>query len=298
MKFGVALPNFGKYAERDAILQVAKTAQTLGFDSLWVSDHIIIPKSHKGFGDVFYEPLTVLGYVAANTSEIILGTSVIILPYRNPVALAKMISTLDVLSGGRAILGVGAGWLKDEFNVLGVSYEERGAVTDEYIKILKILWTQEEPKFQGKYSNFSDIKFLPRPLQKPHPPIWVGGNSRRGIERAVKSGNGWHSVGLTPEEIKENVKYINELRSEKNEERSNFVISVRKNLQINDASEQKIKTEERETLRGSKDRIAEGIGRYSEAGVSHIVFQILSGTLEGMIETMEIFSKDMRPYLL
>ena len=298
MKFGVALPNFGKYAKKDAILKVAKTAEELGFDSLWVSDHIVIPESHQGFGDVFYEPLTTLTYVAACTSKILLGTSVIILPYRNPIVLAKILSTLDVLSGGRVILGIGVGWLKDEFDALGVSYKERGPITDECIEVLKVLWTKEQPSFKGKYYNFSEIRFIPRPVQKPCIPLWVGGNSKRAIERAVNAGDGWHSVGLTPEEIKERINYINKLSSRKKRKTSDFVISLRKNLQINNISNKEIKkVEDKETLRGTSDKIAEGIDRYKDSGVSHLVFQILSGRLEEIIRTMELFTNDIKPAL-
>ncbi len=298
MKFGVALPNFGKYAKKDAILKVAKTAEELGFESLWVSDHVVIPESHQGFGDVFYEPLTTLTYVGACTSKILLGTSVIILPYRDPIVLAKILSTLDVLSGGRVILGIGAGWLKEEFDALSVSYKERGSITDECIEVLKVLWTKEAPSFKGTYYNFSEIKFLPRPVQKPYIPIWVGGNSKRAIERAVNAGNGWHSVGLAPEEIKERIKYINKLLSRKGGKTSDFVISLRKNLQINNISNKGIrKAEDKETLRGTSDKIVEGIDRYKDSGVSHLVFQILSGTLEGIIRTMELFTNDIKPAL-
>ncbi len=298
MKFGIALPNFGKYAKRDAILTIAKNAEALGFDSIWVSDHIVIPDSHQGFGNVFYEPLTTLTYIAALTNKIYLGTSVIILPYRNPIILAKMISTLDVLSNGRVILGVGTGWLKEEFQALGVSYEARGAITDDYIQVLKTLWSQERPKFIGMYNKFEDINFLPKPIQKPCPPLWIGGNSRKAIERAVNLADGWHPVGLTPEEVKEKVKYINQLLVKKKKVASGFVISLRKNLQIKRASEKEIKNvDRREILRATPEKIIEGIEKYKNSGVSHLIFHVLSGSLEGVIETMEIFSRDIRPTL-
>lgn len=296
MKFGIALPNFGKYAKRDAILGIAKTAETLGFDSVWVSDHIVIPESHQGFGNVFYEPIATLTYIAALTTKIYLGTSVIILPYRNPIILAKMVSTLDVLSNGRVILGVGTGWLKEEFQALGVPYEKRGKMTDEHIQVLKTLWGQERPKFIGMYNKFEDINFLPKPIQKPCPPIWIGGNSRKAIERAVNLGHGWHPEGLTPEEVKEKVKYINKLLVKKKKVTSGFVISLRKNLQIKRASENEIKnSDKRETLRGTPKKIIEGIEKYKNSGVSHLIFHVLSGNLEGVIKTMEFFSREIRP---
>jgi probable F420-dependent oxidoreductase len=294
MKFGLALPNFGKYAEKDPILKIVKTGEDLGFDSIWVSDHVVIPEAHHGFGNVFYEPLTTLTYIAACTNRMLLGTSVIILPYRNPLVLAKMMSTLDVLSGGRIILGVGAGWMKEEFQALGIPYRERGAITDEYIQVLKILWSEEKPHFAGRYCRFSDINFLPRPVQKPHPPVWIGGNSRKAIERAVNLGEGWHPVGLTPDEIKENANCINELLVKKGKSPSEFVISLRKNLQIKTPSEKEI-VDERETLRGTPEKIIEGIEKYKNSGVSHFIFHVLSGSLEGMLETMEQFSREIKP---
>lgn len=291
MKFGIALPNFGKYAAKEDILEIAVLAEELGYDSLWTSDHVVIPDSHKGFGDVFYDPLITLGFVAAGTGKIALGTSVLILPYRNPVVTAKMISTLDTLSRGRVILGVGAGWLEDEFRALGVSYKDRGSVTDEYIEAFKELWTGDNPVFNGEHLAFSNIKFLPKPSQKPHPPIWVGGGSPRAIERAVHCGQGWHPVGLTPKELREKVNYLNELLPE--EKRESFVISLRRNLEINESKE----FGEEDTLRGGAEKIIRGVEEYREAGVSHLVLHILSGDFKGVLKTMEIFSKELRPRL-
>lgn len=293
MKYGVALPNFGKYAGKESILRIAKTSEELGFDSVWVSDHIIIPDSHDGFGDVFYEPLTTLTFVAAHTSKVSLGTSVIILPYRNPIVLAKNISTLDVLSHGRVIFGVGVGWLKDEFDALGVSYEKRGAITDEYIEVMKALWTEDSPEFMGNYHQFSNLKFLPKTVQKPHPPIWIGGNSKRAIERAASLGNGWHPVGLTPEEVREKAEYAHELLDRKGRKKFDFTISLRKNLQITSRKD----IDERETLRGTEEKISEGIEQFKEVGVSHLVFQVLARSLEETVRTMEIFSEKINSKL-
>ncbi len=289
MNFGITLPNFGKYADKNEILKLALTAQELGFDSLWFSDHVIIPNSHQGFGDVFYDPLITLSYVAAKTHSIRLGTSVIILPYRNPVVLAKMISTLDQLSAGRVILGVGAGWMEKEFEALGVPFNERGAITNEYIEVLKILWTEDEPKFKGKYYKFSDLKFLPKPYQKPHPPIFVGGGSKKSIERAVSLSDGWHPVGLTPKELREKLIYVEELL-EKND-KDNFSISLRRNLEINNDKN----INEEDTLRGPIEKIIEGIREYKRLGVNHLILHFLSGTSEGVLSAMSTFSKEIKP---
>jgi len=291
MNFGITLPNFGKYANKNEIIKIATAAEELGFDSIWVSDHVIIPDSHEGFGNVFYDPFITLSYVAANTSNTSLGISVIILPYRNPVVLAKMISTLDELSGGRIILGIGAGWLEKEFQALGISFNKRGEMTDEYLKVLKTLWTQDNPSFKGKHFNFSDIKFLPKPIQKPYPPIWVGGGSNKAIERAVINGDGWHPVGLTPQELKEKLKYVNELLLKHNKD--NFTISLRRNLEINNNKN----ISEDDTLRGPVKKIITGIKEYKELGVKHMVLHFLSGTSKGALSTMRTFSKEIKPHI-
>ncbi len=290
MNFGITLPNFGKYADKDEILKIAASAEELGFESLWVSDHVVIPDSHEGFGDVFYDPFITLTYVAANTRNISLGTSVIILPYRNPVVLAKMISTLDVLSEGRVILGVGAGWLQKEFEALGVPFRERGEMANEYIKVLKVLWTEDNPSFRGKYIQFSGIKFLPKSFKTLNTPIWIGGGSDKAIERAVSLGDGWHPVGLTPKELKEKLVYADKLLKEHNKD--NFQISLRRNLEITDKD-----ISPGDTLRGPIEKIISGIKEYKALGVNHLILHFLSGTSEGVLNAMRIFSKEIRPLI-
>jgi len=202
MKFGFHLPHFGPQADRDEIVAVAQKAEALGFDSIWVLDHLIMPEAHVGvFTANVYEPFTVLSFVAGCTEKIRLGTSVIIVPYRNPIEVAKIISTLDALSNGRVIFGAGVGWMEEEFDMLGVPFRERGARTDEYLQLMKELWTSESPNFQGRFYQVSNAKFEPKPVQKPHPPIWIGGASQPAIRRAVALGDGWHPVGLSPEQL-------------------------------------------------------------------------------------------------
>lgn len=288
MNFGITLPNFGKYADKNEIVKIAGAAEDLGFDSIWVSDHIIIPESHEGFGDIFYEPILTLSYLASITKYIKLGTSVLILPYRNPVVLAKMVSTLDQLSAGRVILGLGAGWLEKEFKALGVPFGDRGKMTDEFLMVLNTLWTQENPSFIGKYFNFSEIKFLPKPIQKPYPPIWIGGGSYKAIERAVKYGDGWHPVGLTPQQIGEKIKLIR-----KADVSEGFSISLRRNLEIN--NDKTINPDD--TLRGSIEKIVKGIKDYKQLGVNHLILHFLSGTSEGVLNTMRTFSNEIKPQI-
>jgi probable F420-dependent oxidoreductase len=290
MDFGITLPNFGKYADKNKIIKIASAAQELEFDSVWVSDHIIIPDTHEGFGNVFYDPIVTLSYLASITKKIKLGTSVIILPYRNPVVFAKMVSTLDQLSDGRIILGIGAGWLEKEFQALGIAFNKRGEMTDESLKVLKTLWTQESPSFTGKNFKFSDIKFLPKPIQKPYPPIWIGGGSDKAIERAVTYGNGWHPVSLTPEKLKEKLFIVQELL--RNQKKENFVISLRRNLEITDKE-----IDDHDTLRGSVEKIVRGLKEYKNIGVDHLLLHFLSGTSDGVLNAMKRFSKEIRPLI-
>lgn len=287
MKIGIALPIFGKYAGREEIMEAALAAEALGYDSIWVSDHVVVPDSHNVFGDVFFDPLISLGFIASATSRIELGTSVIVLPYRNPLVLAKSVSSLDALSGGRVVLGVGSGWLKGEFDALGVDFARRGQMTDEYIEIMKELWTSDSPSHEGEYFSFTGIRFEPKPVRKPHPPVWVGGESRRSIERAVTHGDGWHPVGLGPGELAAKAREVRSLLPD--EKRESFVISLRRNVEINEGRE----FGPEETLRGTPGKIRDGIEAYREAGVDHLILYVLSGEFEGVLRTMRMLRDEV-----
>src|SRR5262249_55880882 len=221
MRFGVPLPTFRQAASPYAIRQVAQRAEQLGFDGIWVSDHIVIPQSEadrfaRGFGDptgigsIIYEPLTVLAFAAACTSTIRLGTTVIILPYRNLLVTAKVLSTLDVLSGGRVTAGVGVGWMEPEFAALGVPFQGRGALSDEYIEAMKVLWTQDRPTFHGRHVHFDNIGFEPKPAQKPQIPISIGGKSRSALRRAGAVGDGWHPPRAVGPDVKAGLSNLSE----------------------------------------------------------------------------------------
>ena len=210
MEYGVHLPVSGPAATAEHLIRFAQRAEELGFFCVTVPDHIIIPKKisstypytldgrYAGAGH-HLEQITVMGFLAGATRKLRLVASVMIAPYRHPVVAAKMLATLDFLSGGRIILGLGVGWMKEEFHLLGAPpFEERGRVTDEYIRAFKELWTAESPAFDGSYCNFSDLFFLPKPAQKPHIPIWIGGHSDRALRRAAKLGDGWHPIGAVP----------------------------------------------------------------------------------------------------
>jgi probable F420-dependent oxidoreductase len=302
MKFGIAIPII-RDVEPHVTIEIAKKAEELGYDSIWVSDHVVVPDKYVGrFSRVFYDPFVLLTAIAAHTNKIKLGTSVIILPYRNPIVVAKMIATLDVLSEGRVIFGVGAGWMKEEFDVLGIPFDERGRRTDEYIRILKELWEEDEPRFEGKFFRFSDIKFYPKPLQKPHPPIWIGGGSRRAIRRAALLGDGWQPTWVDPEAMEAGIDYIKDIAKEAGRELSSFIFSVRTRLRIYKEDKNQIREEAEESghpfpLYGTSKEIINRIQRFKEIGVSHIVIDVRAKTDEEMFYMMERFSKEIMPII-
>jgi probable F420-dependent oxidoreductase len=203
MKFGVWLPNCRHLATPQIIRRAAVSAEELGYDSVWVSDHVVVPRANiPNFGEIVFDPLITLGVVAGATARVQLGTTVLIIPYRNAVVTAKMVSSLDALSGGRVVLGIGAGWVAAESAMLSVPFAERGPMTDEYLRAMRELWTSPAPSFSGRYTQFTDVVFEPKPIQKPHPPIWVGGHSRAALRRAVEFGATWHPINRTPDELR------------------------------------------------------------------------------------------------
>src|SRR5687768_14767759 len=203
MKLGVWIPNCRHLATPQIIRSAAVRAEQLGYDSVWVSDHVVVPNANVvNFGETVFDPLVTLGVIAGATSRVRLGTTVLIIPYRNPVVTAKMVSSLDALSGGRVVLGIGAGWMAAESAMLGVPFAERGAMTDEYLAAMQELWTAREPKYSGKYTQSTGLFCEPKPVQKPHPPIWVGGHSKAALRRAARVGAAWHPINRSPAELR------------------------------------------------------------------------------------------------
>ena len=202
MRIGVSLLNNWGIEDAQALVGLATRAEELGFDSVWVHDHVfnVGHVFDRIGGRPYYEPLTLLSFVAARTRRVRLGTSVLVLPYHNPIRLAKTAATLDVLSGGRLVMGIGVGALETEMEAMGSPFKERGAFTDEAIAVMRTLWSQEDPRFDGRYSRFAGMKFSPKPLQKPIPVV-IGGVSRAAIRRAAWLGDGWQPLGLSPEAL-------------------------------------------------------------------------------------------------
>lgn len=201
MKIGLFGIGSGPCGDPDVARNVAQAAEAAGYESLWTGEHVVLPDPQAPPSPAppefpMLHPSTILAYLAGVTERVKLGTGIVLLPQRNPVVLAKELASLDVVSGGRLLFGLGVGYLEAEFRALGVPFEERGARADEYIDAMKALWTQEQPAFKGRFVSFEGIQARPRPVQQPHPPVIVGGMSPGAYRRAVSRGNGWYGFAL------------------------------------------------------------------------------------------------------
>lgn len=201
MKLALFGINMGTLAEPDAMLEAARAAEAAGYESLWAGEHVVLPDPRTPDSPLpprypMLDPLVAFAHIAAATTKVRLGTGIIILPQRNPVVLAKELASLDVVSKGRLIFGVGVGYLKPEFDAIGADFPTRGARTDEYVAAIKALWTMEQPAFDGRFVSFSGIDAQPRPVHRPHPPIVTGGWTKPALARAVRSANGWYGYNM------------------------------------------------------------------------------------------------------
>jgi probable F420-dependent oxidoreductase len=195
LKVGVNLITFGPGASEDSLARWAGFAESVGYHFMMLGDHVTITGDVQGrYPAPFYDPFTTLSWLAGLTRRVELGFTVIVVPYRHPLETARMAATLDRISGGRLIFGVGVGWARQEFEVLGLPFEKRGAMTDDYLGALKAAWTQDVASYEGRFVSFKEIYTAPRPLQRPHPPIWVGGSSDAALRRAVRHGDAWHPI--------------------------------------------------------------------------------------------------------
>lgn len=205
MKIGLCSAGGGVCTQPGVLGRVAEHAEAAGLESLWVSEHLVAPDPKRPPSNLdpsfpLFDPVVALAYVAARTGTLRLGTGVIVLPLRNPLILAKELASLDVLSGGRLLIGVGVGYVEQEFRALGVPFDDRGDRTDEYLGAMRAIWTQERPAFDGRLFTFDGVQAHPRPAQRPHPPIVIGGWSEPALRRAARTGNGWYGWGLDHDE--------------------------------------------------------------------------------------------------
>jgi len=203
MKFGLFGINMNVCSDPNVAARIAKAAEGAGFESVWTGEHVVLPDPQAPPSPLppeypLLDPAVALAFVAAHTTKIRLGTGIIILPQRNPLVLAKELASVDVVSNGRLIFGLGIGYLKAEFDALGIPFDSKGARSMEYLQAMQAIWTQEQPAYQGKFVSFGKIQAKPQPVQKPHPPVVIGGHTPEAFRRAVQYANGWYGFALDP----------------------------------------------------------------------------------------------------
>jgi len=298
MKFGVWLPNCRHLATPDIIRGTAIRAEQLGYDSVWVSDHVVVPHANRAnFGETVFDPLVTLAVVAGETSRVQLGTTVLIVPYRNAVVTAKMVSSLDALSAGRVVLGIGAGWVAAESAMLGVPFAERGAMTDEYLRAMRELWTAREPSFAGKYTQFSGLTFEPKPVQKPHPPIWVGGHSRAALRRAADVGSAWHPINRSPDELRAGQAELARLCGARGRA-TPPALTLRNDVRLLRPGEKApTSTHAGRVLAGEATALIDQLTELAGCGVEHLVLEFLAADGRELDEQLVIFAERVRPRL-
>lgn len=292
MNIGLCLPNYGPATGPAAVTRVAQVADSAGYDSVWATDHVLVPTQH---GDTFgrvIEALSTLAYLAGVTEHVALGTSVLVIPQRDPILTAKQVAAVDQLSGGRVIFGVGVGWMPEEFRFLRTDFHQRGRIADEWIRVMRILWTEEHPRFEGTWIEFEEAVFEPKPMQAGGPPIYVGGTSDAAIRRAATLGDGWQPVGLDPDALATG---IERLRTRANGR--DLTVSLRAHVALGDAGETYRSSSgvRRFRLAGTPDQIIEGIGRYAEAGLEHLVCYFAHETEDELLAQVETFARDVLP---
>jgi probable F420-dependent oxidoreductase len=289
LKVGLVLPQAGQQATRENVIQMAKNAESEGFDSLWVFERLLWPINPQtpyvatpdGSLPIEYQimldPLETLTYVAANTNKIALGTSVIDMLFHNPVILARRFATLDILSQGRSIAGFGIGWSKDEYQASNIPFQNRGKRADEFVQVLKRIWTDDVVEFKGKYYSIPASKIGPKPIQKPHPPVYLGGFSPNTFSRIVNyDTNGWLAVVGGPLEYLDNtIKTIKDIANKANKDPNKFKVILLAHLNVAlDSKSQSATTNEdqRFPFTGTIDQISNDIKRIKQMDIDHIIF--------------------------
>jgi probable F420-dependent oxidoreductase len=292
MEIGCHLPTQGPVATRDALTTFAREADRRGMASLWVSDHVIFPRTATGSypggrfphppDKAYLEPVVALAAAAVCTERARLGASVFILGHRHPVVMAKMLTSIDALSDGRLICGVGVGWWKEELEILGAPFHQRGRQADEALRVFKALWTQDNPAFEGEFFRFRDVGFAPKPVQKPHPPIWVGGDSPGAFRRVATLGEGWHATSKTPAQFSEALGRLRKAADEAGRPLESIELSLRFGLTD-------------DLIKQGRQAIVDTLAAYKRLGLRHVVLEFRRDDLGRMLEILDLVTGDVRP---
>ena len=300
MKLGICLPHYGRPIEPSRLAHLASRAEEAGLDSVWVTDHVIVPRDVPLiYRDDMLDPLAVLPWLAGVTERIALGTSVIVLPYRPPLPVAKLLASVDVLSGGRLIVGVAVGWLEGEFAALGVPFRERGRRTDEAIELFRAVWTEEYPTIETASHRLAGLKASPIPLQKPRPPILVGGASDAALRRAARLGDGWHASGMPPSAFRASALAVAHHWKDAGRE-GEPELTLRVPLLIDGIHRPAVDQAllgGRHVVRGSIASIAKELRQYQSAGCNHVALEVSYSTYPAILDTIDVLAEEIRPAL-
>ena len=300
MDWGVHLPHLGRDVGRNSLIEFAQTAEKAGIHSAWASDHVCWPAEYKskypyssdgsfpapaGLG--WLDPIGTLLFVAGCTDQIRLGFTVLILPYRPPVATAKQLATIDVVSEGRLILGVGVGWMREEAEVLGMPWDNRGRRSDEQLEIFEALFREEAPSYDGNYYSFPEVRFEPKPIQQPLP-VWVGGNSQAAFRRTARFGHAFHAAFEPLDVVKREWGQVREACEAIGRDPDELDLSLRMFLDPNETMEPA------KSIGGSSDQMVETIGLCQEIGITHVLLDpVARGGIDGRLGALTDFMSDV-----
>ena len=296
VQIGVTIPNNWGVDDPQQVLALGPEAEQMGYDSIWVMDHLF----NTGYirerleDRPYYHPMAMLSYMSATTSRVTLATSVLVLPYHNPVELAKYAATLDQVSGGRVTLGVGVGAMTEEFEALGIPIERRGSLTNESINLMRELWASTKPEFHSRNWDFSDLYFSPKPVQSSIP-IWVGGSSPGALRRTARMGDGWHPTGLSPEDFAIGRAEITSLAEAAGRNPVDIAMSARIEVEVHGGPSSQ-RAASRARLPGDDPgALRAGMEAYGKAGVEHFVLALNSGDIPALRRLMAVIAEEVMP---
>jgi probable F420-dependent oxidoreductase len=308
MQFGVFLPISGRATGPDTLLEAAQSAERQGFDAIWSADRVVTPwqihtpypysENHEFIvppDRPFLDSLTCLAFLAGCTSKITLGISVLVLPYRHPLYWARVAVSIERLSSGRLIMGVGVGWMEEEFAALGVSFKDRGKMTDEQLQILQQLWSEEHASFSGQFYRFHDLAFYPKPLQQPRIPIWVGGEGASAQRRAARYGDAWfpYFVEVTPQALQAGYEQVQRGAADMGRQPEQILLACCRPIEVT----REPVPQDAGHLRGSPEQLVEALLAYRAIGVSHLALQFMVPRWPERLEQIERFAQEVMPHL-
>ena len=301
MKLGICLPHYGRPIEVGRILEVVRRAEDRGLDSVWVTDHVIVPSpANVIYREDMLDPLAVLPWLAGVTQRLALGTSVVILPYRSPIPVAKLLASVDVLSGGRLIVGAAIGWLEGEFEALGLPFKERASRSDEALELMRAVWTQEHPEIQTRRHRLHEVTCSPMPLQKPRPPIYIGGSSEAAFRRVARLGDGWHATATNHDTFRQGAEAVSRFWKEAGREGAP-VLSLRIPILLDGVHRAAVDMglmRGRHAINGSVARTVEELRGFQALNCSHVALEVSYTTYPAILETIDILAEQVRPRLV